>query len=249
VLAMNVFETPAPIAPGGIAGHVAVVIDVLRATSSIATAISSGCRRVIPAENKDQALSLRLCRPEALLGGEIGGKKIDGFDLGNSPTEYSPEAVGGREVIMSTSNGTRAVLAAARGGAGPTFIASFLNLGSVARRVWSEMSGKEKHLTIICSGSLGKPSLEDFACAGALAKRVVALAGDRPLSLDGSTKRAIQVFENYEGNIGEILEASPHGQDLKSMGFGEDLRRAAALDSLDVVPVFDGNTITAHNQR
>ncbi len=154
-----------------------------------------------------------------------------------------------RRKRWATSSGTKAVLAASRGGAGPIFTVSFLNLGSVARLVFSEMSGKEKPLSIICSGTLGKPSLEDFACAGALAKRVVALAGNEQLLLGGDTERAIQVFESYKGNVGEILETSPHGQDLKSMGFGEDLRRCAALDSLDVVPVFDGSAITAHSQR
>lgn len=227
----------------------AVVIDVLRATSSIATAISSGCRRVIPAGSKEEALVLKEGHPEALLGGEIGSRKIDGFDLGNSPAEYCPEAVAGREVIMSTSNGTKAILAAQRGGAGPTFIASFLNLSAVARRAWSEMSREERGLTVICSGSHGKPSLEDLCCAGALVKAILALRDERPISLDKMAKNAIEVFESYRGNILGILETSPHGRDLVSMGFGEDLRRAAAVDSLDVVPVFDGKAIVAINQR
>ncbi|HHY45471.1 MAG TPA: 2-phosphosulfolactate phosphatase [Firmicutes bacterium] len=242
-------ETPAPVVPGGLAGGAAVVIDVLRATSSISTAISSGCRGVIPAESKDEALALKKSHPEALLGGEIASKKIEGFDLGNSPADYSPEAVSGKEVIMSTSNGTKAVLAAQRGGAEPILIASFLNLSAVARRVWHEMSGRRKNLTVICSGSRGKPSLEDFACAGAITKAVIALAGKGQVSPDETAKKAVEVFESYRGNTLEILRASPHGQDLISLGFGEDLRRAAALDSLNVVPVFDGTAIVALSQR
>jgi 2-phosphosulfolactate phosphatase len=249
MLTISVLETPAPIAPGGIAGNVAVVIDVLRATSSIATAISSGCRAVIPAGSRDEALCLRATHPEALLGGEIGGKKIDGFDLGNSPADFTRQAVEGREVIMSTSNGTKAILAARKGGANPIFTSSFLNLRAVARRVWAEMSAGKKDLTVVCSGSLGRPSLEDFSCAGALAEAVLDLAGARSPALDDTAKRAVQVFQNYKGNIIGIFEASPHGRDLQEMGFGEDLRRCASLDSLDVVPVFNGTAIVALSQR
>ena len=85
ILTISVLETPAPVVPGGLAGNVAVVIDVLRATSSIATAISSGCRGIIPTGSRDEALALKESHPEALLGGEIRSRKIDGFDLGNSP--------------------------------------------------------------------------------------------------------------------------------------------------------------------
>ncbi|MGI6661919.1 MAG: 2-phosphosulfolactate phosphatase [Bacillota bacterium] len=227
----------------------AVVIDVLRATSSIATAISSGCRGIIPAGSRDEALALKESHPEALLGGEIRSRKIDGFDLGNSPGDYGPEAVSGREVIMSTSNGTKAILAAQKGGADPTLIASFLNLSAVARRAWQEMSEKEKNLTVICSGSHGKPSLEDFACAGALTKAVLILGEGRPISPDVTAQRAVEIYEGYRGNTLEIIEASPHGRDLMSMGFAEDLRRAAAIDSLEVVPIFDGKAIVACIKR
>jgi len=249
LLTISVLETPAPITASCLTGNAAVVIDVLRATSSIVTAISSGCRGVIPASSKEEALALKAAHPDALLGGEIRSRKIEGFDLGNSPGDYSPQAVAGKRVIMTTSNGTKAILAAERGGAGPVFIASFLNLSAVAKRAWQEMSREGKGLTIICSGSHGEPSLEDFACAGALAKSVLNLEPKGAVSMDETARKAAEVFESYRGDILRILQDSPHGRDLMEIGFGEDLRRAAAIDSMSVVPAFTGKAIVALDQR
>jgi 2-phosphosulfolactate phosphatase len=243
---ISVLETPAGIAPGGLAGHVAVVIDVLRATSSITTAISSGCRSVIPAGSKDEAVRLKSVHPGALLGGEIGGRKIEGFDLGNSPGEYGKEAVSGKDIIMSTSNGTKAILGAKRGGADPVLICSFLNLDAVAREVLSEVAGQGKHVAIVCSGSLGQFSLEDFACAGALVKALCRDCGPAELAPDGPAKKALETFNTHDSDPIKVFCNSPHGQNLKEMGFEGDLELCARGSSLDAVPRFDGERIIGY---
>lgn len=242
---ISVLETPTPITPGGIAGNVAVVIDVLRATSSITTALSSGCRAVIPASSKDEALRLGASHPGALLGGEIGGKKIEGFDLGNSPADYAPEAVGGKTVIMTTSNGTKAILGAVQGGASEVLICSFLNLGAVAREVWSVVNKAGRDVKIVCSGSLGCFSLEDFACAGALAKALRSTDDTGALTLDESAVSALEVFDRYRGDVMAVFEDSPHGQDLRTLGYEADLERCAKVSSIDVVPRVEEHAIVA----
>lgn len=257
---ISVLETPALIAPGEIAGHAAAVIDVLRATSSIITALSSGCRAVIPAGGKEEAVRLRSSYHDALLGGEIGGQKIEGFDLGNSPAEYTKEAVGGRKVIMSTSNGTKAVLGAALGGADPILICSFLNLDAVARELLREARESEKDVTVICSGSLGRFSLEDFACAGALVnalksgwRRGECLADGCPNAgefiLDEGASRASGTFDSYGGDLARVFLDSPHGQDLKALGYGADLVLCAKLSSISIVPRVEAKVIVAEPSK
>lgn len=119
---IKVLPMPDLIEKADLKGCAAAVIDVLRATSSITRAFSSGCHKLIPALDKVQALSILKRHRGALISGESRGLKIEGFDLGNSPAEYSPENVGGKTVIMTTSNGTRAVLGAAKAGASPVLL-------------------------------------------------------------------------------------------------------------------------------
>lgn len=256
---LKVLPMPDMIEKADLRGSAAAVVDVLRATSSIATAFSSGCCKVIPAFDKVQALSILKKHPGALVSGESHGLKIDGFDLGNSPAEYSPGNVGGRTVVMTTSNGTKAVLGAAKAGASPVFLCSFLNLKAVARAYldakWAGGSGLAG-MTVVCSGSHGEFSLEDFACAGALVEAVVeSAAPGLRFDLDDQARQALKRFQTYRGDIAAVFDDSPHGQYLRTIGFAADLAYCANESSLDVVPFFENGAVTLygagqnHNQR
>ena len=149
-----------------------VVFDILRATTSIVTALANGAKEVIPAESIEEALNLKTHNPEALLAGERNGFRITkdltgtiGFDLGNSPREFSVSQVSGRSIIMTTTNGSRALRACA--GAEHVFAGSFLNMG-----VTAEACREASNLIIVCSGTHEEASYEDTLAAGSLADKV-----------------------------------------------------------------------------
>ena len=220
---ITVLATPDLLLDRDLSGCAAAVIDVLRATSSISTAFSSGCRKLIPARSKEEALAKKAENPGALLTGEQGGMKIPGFDLGNSPFEYSPETVGGKTIIMTTSNGTRTVLGAAKAGASPVFLCSFLNVPAVAKACVDARTD----VAVVCSGEHGMFSLEDFACAGALAS---AVASQGSYSLDPGARAALSLYEAYNRDALQALKDSPHGRELIDMGFGEEIGRASCRE-------------------
>ena len=242
---ITVLATPDLLLDRDLSGYAAAVIDVLRATSSISTAFASGCRKLIPARSIEEALAKRDENPGALCTGEQGGLKIPGFDLGNSPFEYSPKNVAGKTIIMTTSNGTRAVLGAAQAGASPVFLCSLLNVPAIAKACVAVCGGSEggpKELIVVCSGEHGGFSLEDFACAGAL---TAAVASQGPYSLDPGARAALSLYEAYKRDALQVLKDSPHGRQLIDMGFGEDLAYCAKVGALDVVPRFSAGTVTS----
>jgi 2-phosphosulfolactate phosphatase len=147
-----------------------VVFDVLRATSTMMTALANGAARIFPVRDISDALRLRAGHPAALLAGERDGVRILSaqsggvdFDLGNSPREFTPERVAGREIIMTTTNGTRALQACL--GARRIFPGAWLNLGALARRIRSQQPAR---LMIVCAGTYEEAAYEDILAAGAL---------------------------------------------------------------------------------
>ncbi len=234
---VTVLATPDLLNERHLFGCAAAVIDVLRATSSISTAFSSGCQKLIPARSKEEALAKKALMPDALITGEQGGLKIAGFDLGNCPFEYSPGVVGGKTVIMTTSNGTRAILGAAEAGASPVFICSFLNAPAVAR----DSAATGKNIAIVCSGEHGAFSLEDFACAGALVGELASLGS---YELDSTSRAALCLYEAFERDALKVLEFAPHGRELIGLGFEKDLKFCASVGAIDVVPAFAGGIVS-----
>ncbi|HHW17561.1 MAG TPA: 2-phosphosulfolactate phosphatase [Firmicutes bacterium] len=251
---VTVLPTPKDLEGFDLSGSTAVVIDVLRATSSMAQALSSGCERIIPAKSEEEALALKKNFPEALLCGERRGRKISGFDLGNSPAEYVSSSVKGKVLIMTTSNGTRTIAAAREKGAVEIFMCSFLNLGKTAavlsQRLLAaerQVSSRKPSLAVICSGSHGEFSLEDFACAGALIERMTGQEGliKPELTLTESAVEAVSLYRRYNGDIMRILDDSQHGRYLRSIGFGHDLLFCSKVDSLKIVPCLSEAGIVA----
>ena len=240
---VHVALSPAEFAGLGLSGRTAVVVDVMRATTTVVAACAAGCRRVIPVADAAAARAhLRasgLPPGETLLAGERGGDPISGFDLGNSPLEYTPERVRGRTLLLTTTNGTAAMLAAR--GAAATAVAALTNVDAVAR--WVRAHGRDA--TVLCAGAQGGVSLEDAVCAGILVERIVAGAGrdGRSVEVSDAAVAARRLGAHYAGRLGLLLEDSTWARTLARAGRAADLAACLALSTVDEVPVFDGGAI------
>ena len=216
-----------------LAGKLVVIIDVLRASSTIVTALANGCSGFIPIFSPDQARkkAQQFERGKLLLGGERKGIKIEGFDLGNSPREYQREAVKDKTIIFSTTNGVKTlemVKSAHR-----IIVGSFLNLQAVC----DYCSNYKGDILLICAGKEGKFSLEDAACAGMLVNSLKNALSDTCQESDANLTAQL-LYKKFGNNIMEMLRKSQHGRYLESIGLGEDLKFCAQLDFFNIIPIF-----------
>jgi 2-phosphosulfolactate phosphatase len=247
-LSLTTWLSGTPPAGGeGAAGKTAVVIDILRATSSIVTALGNGASRVLPRTDVEDAFATRerLERggDEPVLGGERGGFKVSGFDVGNSPLEYGADRVTGKPVVICTSNGT-AALERCRD-ASRLFAASFLNAGATVEAV----SRAPESVLLCCSGKEGAASLEDIGCAGLLAKTLLSIYD---YETDDATTLALMLWDRYDSDPAKLLEECKHGRYLASLGFESDLEYCSRLDAfaLAATPAEDGELVgVAQPQR
>jgi len=224
--------TPFELEKKELEGKAVVVIDSLRATSTMLTAFENECAGFIPVATIEEAreLSANLKDPNILLGGERGARPLEGFHVGNSPRDYSPGKVRGKVVIMTTTNGTRALVAARE--AEEVFIGAFLNLSAVCRRL--KESGRD--VIIACSGEKNLFCLEDFVCGGGM---ISCLSADgNSLVMTDAARAAKILYEHFSPDICAMLEGSEWGQYLDSIGLGEDVRICAQIDSSCFVPVY-----------
>ena len=213
----------------------AAVIDVIRATSTIVTAFRRGARSVLPVPSGEEARPAKAAAPGVLLAGERGGQRLPGFDLGNSPREFTTEVVGGRDAVLTTSNGTKTLRAVGEGRA--VAIGAFLNRSAVGR--W--LVGRNEDAFIVCSGYEGIFSLEDAVCAGAVVDRITGVGA--PVVL-GDGARACQVlWARYGSDVPGLLRSTGWGRHIVGIGLGADLDVCAQVDVTDVVPVMTGGRI------
>jgi 2-phosphosulfolactate phosphatase len=218
-------------------GSVVVVVDVLRATTCMVTALEHGAAGVVPAPNTAEARRLaRRIGPRALLTGEEDGVPIPGFDRGNSPRELTEDVLG-RVLVMKTTNGTRALLDAA--GAKRCLAMSLQNVKAVA----GALAECRHPVRILPAGLLGDFSFEDNLCAGYLVAELAASAEDWAISDAG---RLVQhLAEHYGDNPLPALHHCEHGRKLLQLGYEEDLAFAARLNTSNMVPVFrDGMVVS-----
>ena len=214
-----------------------VVIDVLRASTVICTALSNGAREIIPFADPDKAKSQRaLAGTNALLCGERGGVRIAGFDLGNSPAEYTGEIVGGKSLYYASTNGSVALAQSPPGV--ETIVAGFVNLTAAAEHI--DRIGMAT--LIVCSGREGGFSLEDAVCAGALIARLWEVSEHAEPATD-SAYAAQSLWDGYKKDPAMALWQSDHGKYLITLGFGTDLATCAEIDSLQVVPTMRSNKL------
>ena len=224
-----------------IADGTAVVIDVIRATSTIVEALASGARAVYPTLSSEEAIRLAnsLGREDTLLCGEQKGLRIEGFDLGNSPGEFTSDRVSGKQLVMSTTNGTRAFLAAE--GAERVLAASLLNLSAVAEAV----SGAER-VVFVCAGKEGRFSLDDALCAGLILQSLAGEGDDRPSSswrLDDASRSALALAKVYDV-AADLLRETAAGTALVEVGLEVDLERCAEVDRYRLVPEMNDRMIS-----
>ena len=215
--------------------RVVLVIDVLRASTSIAAALANGARAVIPFEGVDDAImrARSLEQSDVLLAGERKMAPIPGFPLGNSPREFTADVVTGKTIVMTTTNGTAALYHA--NGAGEVLVGAFANYAVILARLRAAARA-DKSITIICAGTNGRFALEDAICAGRFV-RGVARRGIQP-QLGDAANVAAMIDRRMGADLPAVLRDSEHGRALSDAGLGEDETYCATLDSHPVIPVY-----------
>jgi 2-phosphosulfolactate phosphatase len=218
-------------------GDLVVVIDVLRSGTSILNALANGARAVVPSMTLKEAYKLRSQHPTYLLAGERGGHKLKGFDLGNSPLEFTRERVDGKILVITTTSGT-AALARSRA-ARWVLVGTFLNARAVARTAEEIAAREAVGVSFVLSGEKGKFSLEDFLCAGAIAKGFAA----KNVHLSDKVQAALLAFKQAENDLtGSVMKAK-HAEHLAQQGFKEDVAFCCRLNVLQTVPIYAGGKI------
>ena len=230
-----VFLTYSNVSEEDVRNRTVVVIDVLRACSTIVTALDRGARAVMPVADMAEAgkIASNLDPDVYRLGGERDGKKIDGYDLGNSPAEYTPDVVDNRDVILNTSNGTQALSRATP--AKHLVAACFLNAGRVVDFVRSV----DDEVTIVCAGRQNRLALEDTLCAGLLLDRL--WNQEEPDVVTDSAHTAFTLYETDRDHLRSALDRANHAERLVQQGFGDDLDYCFRIDALPVLPYYTDN--------
>lgn len=208
---------------------VIVVIDMLRATSVITTAMMNGCKEIIPCLTVEEALKIKdlLGEGYCLLGGERNAVKIAGFDLSNSPLEYSKEIIKDKTLILTTTNGTRTLLGCKAGK--NILIGSMLNGSAVARKLIKE----NIDVVIVNAGTKGQFSMDDFICGGFIINE---LCRQNPsIELTDISKTALRIYEKYPSILDYIKNATHYGVML-SLGLNKDIEYCIQKDITDIVP-------------
>ena len=226
--------------------RVVLVVDVLRASTSIAAALGSGARAVVPFQGVDDAITRArsLERTEVLLAGERKMAPIPGFQLGNSPKEFTAEVVAGKIIVMTTTNGTAAL--ASTVGASEVLVGAFANYSAVL--AWLRAAARAgKSITIVCAGTNGRFALEDAICAGRFV-RGIARRGITPDLGDAANVAAI-IDRRMGGDLPAVLRHSEHGRALIEAGLGDDVAYCAGIDTHPVVPVYRDRQVVRLGDR
>lgn len=240
VRSVAVHLLPDLVEPQQLAGKTAVVIDVLRATTTVVTALASGAREVLPCLEIADARAKAAQTESPILGGERGGLRIEGFQLGNSPAEYDERTVRGRTVIFTTTNGTRAMMRCKL--AKRVLIAGFVNLSAICRELTSE-----REIEIVCAGTDGHVTREDTLLAGAIVDELSRL-NDLPLQTNDQADIAADAWRAAVGQmtgsslLGQALRASRGGRNLIEIGHENDIDLAAEMDRFELVAELDLQT-------
>ncbi|MEX2140870.1 MAG: 2-phosphosulfolactate phosphatase [Pirellulales bacterium] len=235
---------PALVSPDELANGDVVMIDVLRASTTITHALAAGATAVIPCREVEEARRLAASLPKGtvVLGGERGGLPIEGFDLANSPTEYVQAAVAGKTVVFSTTNGTLALMQCTL--ASRVLIGSFVNLSPVVERL-----AGERPIHLLCAGTRGRITREDVLCAGAISEVLLQSVVDQTrindqvrIALDcwrAAVPHGARAPKALAGELSLALHDTQGGRNLLAIGLEHDIDTAAEVDRFDIVPQLD----------
>jgi len=224
--------------PSSVDGKIVIILDVFRTSATIITALKQGATKIIPCSTPLEALRLKKEKPIFLLGGELNSQKVTGFDLGNSPREYTADFIRGKTIILSSTNGIPALQRVKK--AAQTYIGSFLNAPALVQKLI-----KDNHdLFLVCVGTQGKYALEDTCCAGyflhLLQNNTKPFWHDRTLS-------ALALYQHYQKNLPYYLSHSQNGRNLLAQGYWYDLEYCCTRNSLDTIPQYSHGVIQALN--
>ena len=222
-MTISVYPVYTLLEPGSLEGAAALVIDTLRMTSVAATALNNGCEGLRVVREVDEARALAR-DSGALLGGERGAVKIPGFDFSNSPLEYTAGRVRGRRLVMTTTNGTRAIHSAE--GAADVYLGCLMNATAAARTL-----ARFDRVAVVLAGTEGRFSLEDAVTAGAVISR---LGPDR--ELDDMAVASLALYESAREDVHAFLAPTRHYRRLGGLGFEGDLRLCLTEDATPCVP-------------
>jgi 2-phosphosulfolactate phosphatase len=227
---IDVAPTADAVVAADLGGVTALIIDVLRASTTIITALSNGCDAVVPVADPQDARRRAAETPNgtALVAGERQGEPIPGFDLSNSPVEFQSLHVRGKTVFFTTSNGTRALLAARAAEA--IGITALVNVTAAA--AWAAGSGRD--VAIVCAGSHGKHSLEDWTCGGLAVERI--LAAMPTAVLTDAARDALDTGRRYAADVGRLKQDAPWARRLIAAGHAADVDMCLRLDTTKLVP-------------
>jgi 2-phosphosulfolactate phosphatase len=232
---IDVAPTADAIVPAELAGVTALVIDVLRASTTIITALANGCDAIVPVAEPHDARRRALATENggALAAGERQGEPIPGFDFSNSPVEFQSPRVRGMTVYFTTSNGTRTLLAARAADA--IGVAALVNVTAAAR--WAVDAGRD--VAILCAGSHGARSLEDWTCGGLLIERI--LASVPTASLTEAARDALETGRRYATDVRRLKQDAPWARRLIAAGRSADVDACLRLDTTTLVPRYVPN--------
>jgi 2-phosphosulfolactate phosphatase len=238
----EVFLTHSNISEDDVHDRTVVVIDVLRACSTIVTALDRGARAVMPVVDMAQAgkLASNLDPNVYRLGGESGGEKIEGYHLGNSPQEYTRDVVEGRDIILNTSNGTRALRRVKE--ADTLVAACFLNAGRVVDFVRETADA----VTIVCAGRQNRLALEDTLCAGLLLDRL--WDGHEPYPVTDSAHTAYTLYHTDREGLENALWGANHAEQLARQDYEDDLDYCFQVDAVPVLPYYAENRLRLYEE-
>jgi 2-phosphosulfolactate phosphatase len=216
---------------------IVVVVDILRATSAICTAIHHGVGRLIPVAGVDEALDYK--KQGFLVAAERNAIKLDGFDFGNSPYHFMDEALKGKSIVISTTNGTQAIAAASD--AGEIVIGSFLHLSALAD--WLHL--QQKNIIVLCAGWKNKFNMEDSLFAGALYLELEQKKGI--VSHCDATIAMAHLYDKAKDNLYDFLEYSSHRHRLKNLNLEADIRYCLTANIFNTIPVYRNGAIVNQN--
>ncbi len=229
-------------------GRAVAVIDVLRASTTIAAALANGARAVVPlADAATVAERARgYARGDVLLAGERHMRPVPGFDRGNSPGEFTRDAVGGRTVLLATTNGTPALVAAAAAGARHVISVAFVNLSASVAFLRAALRGG-LGVTIVCAGQDRQFALEDAACAGRLARELARGRRGGRAALDDAARACALLDRRYRDRFDRLFADAAHARALADAGYESDLAACADVDRYSVVPALAHGQLVAHD--
>jgi 2-phosphosulfolactate phosphatase len=222
-------------------GDLIIVIDVLRATTSIITSLANNAKSVTPVQTQKEALQLKKEHPDYILIGERNSVKPQGFNFGNSPLSLTAENVQNKNLVMTTTNGTKALIQSQ--GSKRVLIGAFLNADAVAKKSLEIASKNKTGISFVLAGEENHFALEDFICAGAIIERF----SKNDVGLSDKTLGALLAFNGAKQNLLENICKSKHAQGLLKNGFSKDIEFACQLDRYNVVPCYQNRVLQISN--